>query len=166
MFLISCVVRKTPTLFKKRLKKWEERTLVSEGSNWAINWSTKWKVSTPLLNICCLTLLKIWLGLFFQSIKLQKYIKQTTLLINFDCLWWELLEAYYFHVSIIIFEWSYGRNKNIGIQNLKRRLGTRRSRLVNRARNVDLGVLRANQSAVLFVGTCRNVRVDWTWWAS
>jgi len=71
-----------------------------------------------------------------------------------------------FDVSIIIFEWSYGRNKNIRIQNLKRRLGTWRSRLGNIVRNVNLRVLRANQSTVLFVRTCRNVRIDWTWWAN
>ena len=71
MFLIYCVVRKTPILLRRRLKKWEESYPVCWGSKWLMNWSAKWKVSTPLEYICCLTLWKIWLGLFFQSMQLH-----------------------------------------------------------------------------------------------
>ena len=72
MFLISWVLRKTPALLRRRLKKCEVRVPEWSGSKCAICWSKKWKLSTPLPYIWSLTLLKIWLGLFFQSMQLQK----------------------------------------------------------------------------------------------
>lgn len=127
IFLISCVVRKTPTLLRNKLKKCDESVLVNCGSNCAMNWSTKWKVSTPLAYICCLTLLKIWLGLFFQSI-------EVTIL------------------KLFIFK-NGRRSQHIGVQLRRRRTDWSTAGFWNITRNVDRIMRRINQQTCKLHGS-------------